>query len=234
MIGIYKITNKINGKIYVGQSIDIDRRWKEHRWDCVNPNVTDYNSKKNRALRKYGVDNFIFEVLEETDEEDLNQREIFWITTLDTVNNGYNLSNGGHGPNLTGENHSQAKNSQTRINELQNLLAETEISYTELMEKFGLSRAQISNINRGKNWVRSDLDYPLRKSFPTKKGEQRSSALFTDQEVLNIRTEYKTMSATQLTEKYKDRASSSTIKKIVGGESYTHLPIYKKSLNKWI
>lgn len=66
MIGIYKITNKINGKCYIGQSNDIERRWKEHKNSFSNPNVSDYESKKNRAFRKYGIENFDFQVLEET------------------------------------------------------------------------------------------------------------------------------------------------------------------------
>ncbi len=45
MIGIYKITNKINGKCYIGQSNDIERRWKEHRNSFNNRNISDYESK---------------------------------------------------------------------------------------------------------------------------------------------------------------------------------------------
>src|SRR5574344_371846 len=51
MIGIYKITNKINGKCYIGQSNDIERRWREHKSAFDNPNASDYESKKNRAFR---------------------------------------------------------------------------------------------------------------------------------------------------------------------------------------
>ena len=58
MIGIYKITNLINDKKYVGQSIHIDRRWKEHIYQ-------NRNSAIHQAIEKYGIENFIFEIIEE-------------------------------------------------------------------------------------------------------------------------------------------------------------------------
>lgn len=90
MIGIYKITNKINGKSYIGQSIDIERRWKEHRRSIgLNKNSLYLD------FEKYGIDNFTFEILEECATEMLNEREHYWIEYYDTYNNGYNLTQGG-------------------------------------------------------------------------------------------------------------------------------------------
>ena len=59
--GIYKITNKINNKVYIGKSIYIERRWYEHKTDMNNINKQNhlYN-----AMRKYGKDNFLFEIIE--------------------------------------------------------------------------------------------------------------------------------------------------------------------------
>lgn len=70
MIGIYKITNKINGKFYIGQSNDIERRFNEH--------CTKWKQSRiplDLAIHKYGKENFLFEVLEECDLEELNQKE---------------------------------------------------------------------------------------------------------------------------------------------------------------
>lgn len=64
MIGIYKITNNINGKVYIGQSIDINKRWKEHKYRSQIPNK-EYDKYLYRAFRKYGLENFTFEILEE-------------------------------------------------------------------------------------------------------------------------------------------------------------------------
>ena len=98
MIGIYKIINKVNNKIYVGQSIDIEERWKQHQWKAFNHNELAYNSAIHAAFRKYGLDNFYYEVIEECLPEQLDDREIYWIEQLQSMSpNGYNLSLGGQG-----------------------------------------------------------------------------------------------------------------------------------------
>lgn len=93
MIGIYKITNKINGKSYIGQSIQIESRWKQH----INAALRGSCFHIHNAIRKYGKDNFIFDVIELTTEDLLNEREIYYISKYDTFNNGYNLTKGGDG-----------------------------------------------------------------------------------------------------------------------------------------
>ena len=78
MIGIYKITNLINGKIYIGKSTDIDRRWKEHIRNSKYP-YKNRSSNFYRDINQLGVNNFNIEVLEECLESVLNDREIFYI-----------------------------------------------------------------------------------------------------------------------------------------------------------
>lgn len=87
MIGIYKITNLINGKTYIGQSIDIKRRFWDHR--CVSH---ESNRHLKHALKKYGKENFKYEVLEECQESELDDRERYYIETLKPE---YNVTNGG-------------------------------------------------------------------------------------------------------------------------------------------
>ena len=91
MIGIYKITNKINGKVYIGQSRDIDARWRQHI------NAKD-NFAIHNAIKKYGEENFCFEVLLECPAEMLNDWERDMIALYDCISpNGYNLTEGGEG-----------------------------------------------------------------------------------------------------------------------------------------
>lgn len=96
--GIYKIMNQINGKAYIGQSICIKDRWTQHKNDAKNKNSQCYDRPLYRAIRKYGIENFEFSVLEECPPEELNEKEIYWIKYYDTFNaeRGYNLTPGGH------------------------------------------------------------------------------------------------------------------------------------------
>ena len=78
MIGIYKIQNLINGKIYIGQSVHIQARFNQHKNEAKNGNTRPlYN-----AIRKYGIENFSFEIIEECSKEMLNEREIYWIKNM--------------------------------------------------------------------------------------------------------------------------------------------------------
>lgn len=99
MIGIYKITNQLNGKCYIGQSIDIYDRWTKHRSRPFQVSDNSYDTCLYRAIRKYGLDNFIFEVVEECSCEQLNEREIFYIDFYNShyTKSGYNMTFGGEG-----------------------------------------------------------------------------------------------------------------------------------------
>lgn len=90
MIGIYKITNQVNGKVYIGQSVNIKHRWAEHRRRYENGKEILY-----QAMRKYGIENFIFEILEECKVEDLDVKEQYYIQKYNSYNNGYNMTIGG-------------------------------------------------------------------------------------------------------------------------------------------
>lgn len=97
MIGIYKIENKINGKIYVGQSIDIKTRWYNHRKE-LNGN-RHHNEHLQNAWNKYGESQFTFNIIEECTVENIDEREIYWINYYNATNGecGYNMTLGGQG-----------------------------------------------------------------------------------------------------------------------------------------
>lgn len=88
--GIYLITNLVNGKQYVGQSIGIAHRWVQHK-----NSKEDYPISK--AIRKYGKDNFKFEIIENCLPKDLDEKEKYYIKKYNTViPNGYNITYGGN------------------------------------------------------------------------------------------------------------------------------------------
>ena len=88
MIGIYKITNKINNKPYIGSSNNIKRRWRQHI-SLLNNNK-HHSIKLQRAWNKYGQDNFKFEILEECEVEKLLYLEQFYIDKYKAYFEGYN------------------------------------------------------------------------------------------------------------------------------------------------
>lgn len=95
--GIYKITNLINYKSYIGQSVDINYRFNNHKSESFNPKSNAYNTAIHRAIRKYGIESFSFEIIEECSPELLSEREIYWIDYYNSYGDGYNLTKGGEG-----------------------------------------------------------------------------------------------------------------------------------------
>lgn len=95
---IYKVTNQVTGKIYIGQTRQtIEARWKQHL-EKVKRNID--NTYFHNAIKKYGEEAFKIEVLEECNIEELDSKEIFYIAKFDTFANGYNLTIGGGGKRL--------------------------------------------------------------------------------------------------------------------------------------
>ena len=94
--GIYKIVNLINNKMYIGQSSDIYKRWKEHKKN-LRRNL-HVNKCLQAAVNKYGLENFRFDIIETCDSAMLNSKEIELIEKYNTfAPQGYNLTRGGEG-----------------------------------------------------------------------------------------------------------------------------------------
>ena len=91
---IYKITNKVNGKSYIGQTIQsVKERFYQHCATKCSQAVL--NMVIHKAITKYGKSNFTIEVIEEVESANLNDRERYWIRYYDSYNNGYNSTEGG-------------------------------------------------------------------------------------------------------------------------------------------
>jgi group I intron endonuclease len=86
--GVYKITNKIDDKFYIGSSIDIERRWKSHKIAAKSPKYNHLELYKDFNL--YGFDNFEFEILEKCEPEKRLEREKDYIVKLNARQYGYN------------------------------------------------------------------------------------------------------------------------------------------------
>lgn len=156
---IYIIKNDINTKVYIGQSLNSEKRFKEH---CKG----DYdNSLIDKAIRKYGKQHFWFEILE-SQIENYNEREKYWIKYYNSkVPFGYNILDGGDEPPVYyGDNHPCTRISDEKVVLLKRDLKETKISLSKLADKYNISKKQVLRINQGISRAKVGEQYPIRKN----------------------------------------------------------------------
>ena len=104
---VYKITNNINQKCYIGSSTRVEKRWQQHKNDAFNPNNSKYNYPLYQAFRKYGLNNFTFEILKNDffDVISMENYEQDMIKQYHSLSpNGYNQTEETHSNNIASEN----------------------------------------------------------------------------------------------------------------------------------
>lgn len=140
MIGIYKITNLINGHYYIGQSRDIKARFRSHRLSGRSLTDKDHNTPIHLAIYKYGEENFSYEILEECSIEELDEKEIYWIEKLQSTKNGnYNILFGG-------QDRIKFDDKPVELYDLQGNYIRTISSATKVAKELGVSRSTIYQI----------------------------------------------------------------------------------------
>lgn len=231
MIGIYKITKKSNGKSYVGQSNDINRRFDEHRY------------KKelaiDQAIQKYGAAAFEFEILEECPLEELDSREKYWIAFYNTFKGfGYNCNEGGG--NNRGENNGRTNLTNedvAYIRECYDLHYRRKEVYEQFKDK--ISFGAFASIWDGTTWkdIKQDVYTEENKQYymyHVTDGENADGAALTNDEVIQCRERYVSESAKEIYKDFQDRLSYQTFQQMLWGRTYKNLPIYKKKSKEWI
>lgn len=149
---IYKITNKVNHKIYIGQSSQPEERFKQH---CYN--LTTYKSLINKAINKYGKENFDFEIIGWF--EDYNEKEKYYINYyMSRAPYGYNLREGGENPPIGTHNKITKDIAELIQLDLMNL----NIPRKQIITKYKITNDIIRHINEGSFWKNKNLNYPLR------------------------------------------------------------------------
>ncbi len=137
---IYKITNLINKKIYIGKTTGtLKDRFKKHAWEDKSDNHFRMPIKK--AIQKYGQENFTIDLIEECNVEEIDDREIYWISFYDTykTKNGYNCTPGGEGGN--------GKRKLSKEQELNVIKLKFDgYSSEELSKEYNVNKTTISNI----------------------------------------------------------------------------------------
>ena len=187
MVGIYKITKKENGKSYIGQSNDIERRFGEHKRNKDIP--------VDIAIQKYGPDAFTFEVIEECSLDDLDEREKFWIAYYNTYKGfGYNCNEGGG--NFRGSNNGRAKLNEEDVAYIRECYA-AHLRRREVYEKFKdkITFGNFASIWDGTTWkgIKSEVYTEENKTYYSKEStncEKSSGAKFTNEEVIHLRERY--------------------------------------------
>nr|WP_285845777.1 GIY-YIG nuclease family protein [Metabacillus idriensis] len=185
------IKNLKNNKIYIGQSIDLDRRIKSHIRDLNKGHHR--NQYLQRAWNKYGEKNFSFTILDYCEISELDNKEKNYIVKFNSLvdHNGYNLDSGGNlNKNFTevtrkkmSEQRTGDKNSRAIITSeiAENIKIDMAkgLSRNELMLKYNVSRSTLFNIATGVNWasVRSDLNNVLKSIEESKRNQKENEIL---------------------------------------------------------
>lgn len=235
MIGIYKITEKENPKMfYVGKSNDIERRFKEHKTKTYEQSRIPFDG----YIKEKGIDAFTYEILEECKIEELSEREKYWVNKLNAKASGNKFDGGLR--DVVGSHNPNAKLTEKDVKDIRiaynNHKRQKEV-YQDYKDKITFESFQ--RVWQGKSWsyIMPEVFTEENKQYyktEQSKGEQGTGAKFTNEEVLNIRKRYVNESAKNIYNDYKDRVSYQAFQQILWGRYYSELPIYKKKEKKWI
>lgn len=168
LVGIYKL-NFPNNKCYIGQSIDIRARVREHNERALN--TTSYRGRDIQiceyAIRKYGKITQ-FDILELCSVETLDRQEKYWISYYDSTNRqkGYNLlDHGGVSGRRGYDNANAAFTYEQSIEVIEFILNNPSMSLKQISEHFGVCSNVITRINNGYSYKSDNYTYPLRSYF---------------------------------------------------------------------
>lgn len=152
MKAIYKIINNLNGKIYIGQSNNPNKRFLDH---CYKKEK--YESLISKAINKYGKENFTLEILGWF--ENFNEKEKYYIIYYGSrVPNGYNIAPGGENPPIG----SHRTINQELASKIQQELLNWDIQRAQIIKSNKITSDIFRHLNEGSSWKNSELSYPLR------------------------------------------------------------------------
>ena len=233
MIGIYKFENKKTHKVYIGQSVNIDKRKWEH---LKRPSD---NSLIDKRLKEYGEEAFYFEILELCKPEELDEKEKYWINYYDSYKNGYNLTKGGQAQ--YGENNIQAKLTEEQVLKIIELLKNSKLSKKEIANKFNVHINTIDLINRCKSWnflhnfsnnIRKEALLEQGYKGSTLSGEYSKSSKITTEQALKIIEELKQTQKSLVQISKDSNISLNIVYDINRCKTWKHLHNYKHNIRQ--
>lgn len=236
MIGIYRIFNTLNNKSYIGQSINIEARLDAHKTSSADLYI-------DKAIQFYGKENFIFEIVEECLKEELNLKERFWISHFNSYYDGYNQTLGGN--DNIGESNPNSKLTEKDILNIRKrrslCLERKESVYNDYKNRISYSGFTKIWTNQnwkliGQNFYLIDRNNFINKKEKSRKGQENGNSKFLDKQVIELRTIYKNHTLKEMFKLYGEKFNVcyGVMEQMLLGKTYKHLPIYKKSIDKWI
>lgn len=234
MIGIYKIQNKLNNKVYIGQSNDIERRFKEHCSYKRNKNSNKHTI--DRAICKYGKESFTYEIIEECPLEKLDEREIYWIQYYNSYEKGYNCTKGGQ-QNSIGEHNGRAKLTEADVIIIRTAYQNHE-KQKDVYEQFKnkISWGTFQGVWQGKTWkyimpevlTEENKNYYI---YQNSIGTKSAASKLTNEEIKNFRYRYQFETAKDMYPEVQDRITYQTFQRILCGTHnvYSDIPLYEKA-----
>lgn len=188
--GIYKITNLINNKSYIGQSIRIENRFKDH---CKKSST----SLISRAIQKYGKENFSFEILEICLPEQLDEREQYWIKyydccALDGIEKGYNQTRGGQFHRIDDYDIIlNLWNEGATVSQIVEQLGRCRNMVARILQAQGISLQQIKTRGLGKRVEQYDTTGKLLSTYDSAQEILRKEANFSSTDLYNCLNHHK-------------------------------------------
>ncbi len=238
--GIYRVYTTFNNACYIGQAKDIYERFNSHHiYDYKNKNDCCYNTKFYSALRKYGLDSFEVEVLELCSVQELDEKEIYYISKYNSFHHGYNSTEGGQkwSPNihseeaeqkrqrtrelnqsLKGENHPRAKLTNEEVLTIRQRYINGE-SPKEIYQNY------IDKYSSFDTFKRIILGYTYKNvgNIPTSEQVRHTNAKLTESQVKEIRQKYQKgkISFAKLGREY--GVSGTTVSRIIKNQIYKNV-----------
>lgn len=241
MIGIYKITNKQNGKVYIGQASNLEKRISEHK-QVRRQTIDNY-------INVLGLENFNFEIIEECAQDELDEKERYYIEKYDAKNKdkGYNWQDGGYN-NSIGEGNGRAKLTGEIIYQMREAYAlhDSPSDFYESIKYTGISKASFQAAWQGQSWshIMPEVFTEENKQYYISQMQKERLSLFSKEEVIKYRKYYINHSASEVykliqEEKGENFVSLGTVKKMLCGDGkrdnfYKNIPIYSKKQKQWL
>lgn len=246
MYSIYKITNSVNNKIYIGATrVPVEDRWARHLHDCDR----GHQLAIYRAMRKYGYINFNIETIDTsaTSEEELRDLETHYILKYNSINNGYNDSYNNYCIQKTSHASVLSESDVIHIRKLYALQTFGPKHWYREFFSNKLTFGGFEKIWEGLSWphimpevyTKERLQY-YKRYREGRQGEFNNFAIFKDNEVLEMRKYYINHSASKVYDKFgkdengKPKCKQSSIEHVLRGSTYRHIPVYKKHKKKWM